>query len=71
MYQTAGEIASATLLVTTVKRQTVVINLPQGTDAVFLTPNAVESFLLRHYEATDRTKAGEVRQFLARTRANR
>ena len=68
MYQKAGEIASATLLITTANRQTVVINLPKGTDALFLTPDAVESFLLRHYEATDRTKAAEVREFLTRTR---
>ena len=68
MFQAAGEIASATLMITTAKRQTIVINVPRGTDAVFLTPNAVESFLLRHYEATDRTKAAEIRQFLTRTR---
>jgi len=68
MFQTPGEITSATLMITTAKRQTVVINLPKGTDALFLTPNAVESFLLRHYEATDRTKAAEIREFLTRTR---
>jgi hypothetical protein len=59
-------VASASMTVRSTAGQTHTLPLPWGTDAVFLTRPAVETFLLDYYNRTDRTKARRLREYVQR-----
>jgi hypothetical protein len=59
-----SEIASVSLAITTSSGEQFSVPLPERTDAVFLTPNAIQ-ILVEHYTvAGDSAKADELRRFI-------
>jgi hypothetical protein len=60
-----SQVTAETLVVRAGSRN-IRIALENRTDAIFLTKSALETFLLRHYDARgDTTKARELREFIA------
>lgn len=62
----ASEYEGATMTVRTRSGRTYTVTLNSNIDAVFTSKWAVENFLLRYYDDTDRTKAADLRAHLAR-----
>jgi hypothetical protein len=62
----AGEVTSMSLTVTTRDGRTRTMPLRPDVDAMFLSKAAVQNFLVRYYDATDRTKAAAVRARIER-----
>jgi hypothetical protein len=60
-----ADVAAETLVVHTTAGKTIRLTMPSRVDAIFLSESAVETFLLRHYDATDTTKARLLREFIA------
>ena len=63
-YFMTSQVAAETLVVHTIDNRTIRIAVPNRTDAIFLTQSSVSTFLLRHYDATDTTKARAVRSYM-------
>ena len=59
-------VASASMTITYKDGKSRTLQLPEGTDAVFLSSSSVRNFLLRHYQATNLKKARAVRAYLAK-----
>lgn len=59
-----ADVAAETLVVHTTDSRNIRIALPNRTDGLFLSESAIETFLLRHYDATDTSKARRLRQYL-------
>jgi hypothetical protein len=57
-----ADVLAETLVVRLKNGTTQKIGLAPRTDAIFITQSAVETFLLRHYDATDTVKAAQLRQ---------
>ena len=57
-------VARATLTVITMDGRKSVTVIENGVDAIFLTDDAVERFLVRYYQATDPAKAAAVQRYL-------
>lgn len=60
-----ADVASVRLTITRMNGRSRTVNFPRGTDAVFLSKFAVDNFLTRYYDATDRVKARDVRSYVA------
>ena len=63
LFKSGQEIASASLVVTTVAGTKATIAIPRGTDAIFLAPDGLE-ILVQHYRVTDPAKAEAVSRYL-------
>lgn len=64
-YFRPSDVVAETLMVHLTGGRTVRLVMPNRTDAIFLSKSALETFLLRHYDANDTTKARELREFIA------
>ena len=62
-YFTPSQVTAETLIVVTASG-TRRIALPNRTDAIFLSQSATSTFLLRHYDATNRARADSLRTYL-------
>lgn len=60
----AAYMAGATLTITDKSGATHTTTFPAGTDAIFLSSNAMRNFLVRHYDATNARKAAAVRAYI-------
>lgn len=61
---TPAIVAAETLVVHTTDGRTIRLAMPNRTDAIFLSQSAVETFLLRHYDATNKARAAKLRHYL-------
>jgi hypothetical protein len=66
-FRSASEISSASVSVTTTSGETKRLDLPSGTDAVFLTRSAINNFLLPYYGRTNQQKQRQLRARLQTT----
>jgi len=56
LFTDASAIAKATITIVDRSGKSKTVDLPAGTDAVFLSKNAVRNFLIRYYRDTEQTK---------------
>jgi hypothetical protein len=59
-----SDIRSAALVVQTNDGRNIQVPIPPRTDAIFLSRSALSTFLLRHYDATNPSSAGELRSYM-------
>jgi hypothetical protein len=64
-YFRPSQVTAETLVVHTVDNRTIRVAIPNRTDAIFLTQSAQSTFLLRHYDATNPSKAAALRAYMA------
>ena len=63
-YFSPAQVDAETLWVHTTDNRTIKVAIPNRADAIFLTKSAMSTFLLRHYDANDPTKAAALRTYL-------